>query len=62
VTTDTAAIRWWGELSKNQWIAARFDWMLDVFDFTIFVLIAVPIAKEFNPPRGRGASSPRVDI
>src|SRR5215471_21050673 len=44
-------IPWWKEPSKEQWkawIAARLGWTLDAFDFTIFLLIMVPIAKEFD--------------
>jgi SHS family lactate transporter-like MFS transporter len=32
------------------WWAAWLGWTLDAFDFTIFLLIMVPIAKEFNVP------------
>ena len=31
-------------------VAAWLGWTLDAFDFTIFLLIMVPIAKEFNVP------------
>jgi MFS transporter, SHS family, lactate transporter len=44
-------IPWWKEPSKEQWkafIAAWLGWTLDAFDFTIFLLIMVPIAKEFD--------------
>src|SRR6266702_4111865 len=44
---------WWKEPTKDQWyayIAAWLGWTLDAFDFTIFLLIMVPIAKEFNVP------------
>jgi SHS family lactate transporter-like MFS transporter len=50
-TTDTTP--WWKEPTKDQWmawIAAWLGWTLDAFDFTIFLLIMVPIAKEFNVP------------
>jgi MFS transporter, SHS family, lactate transporter len=30
------------------WIAAWLGWMLDTFDFTIFLFIMAPIAKEFG--------------
>jgi MFS transporter, SHS family, lactate transporter len=46
-------IPWWKEPTKAQWlayVAAWLGWMLDAFDFTIFLLIMVPIAKEFNVP------------
>ena len=52
--TDTAAnVPWWKEPTREQWkayIAAWFGWTLDAFDFTIFLLIMVPIAKEFDVP------------
>ena len=44
---------WWKEPTKDQWlayVAAWLGWTLDAFDFTIFLLIMVPIAKEFNVP------------
>src|SRR5260221_14448480 len=44
---------WWKEPTKDQWyayIAAWPGWTLDAFGFTIFLLIMVPIAKEFNVP------------
>jgi MFS transporter, SHS family, lactate transporter len=46
-------IPWWKEPTKDQWlawVAAWLGWTLDAFDFTIFLLIMVPIAKEFNVP------------
>jgi SHS family lactate transporter-like MFS transporter len=46
-------VPWWKEPTKDQWnayIAAWLGWTLDAFDFTIFLLIIVPIAKEFNVP------------
>jgi SHS family lactate transporter-like MFS transporter len=44
---------WWKEPTKDQWYAfgaAWLGWVLDAFDFTVFLLIMVPIAKEFNVP------------
>src|SRR5437016_2865457 len=44
---------WWKEPTKDQWyayVAAWLGWTLDAFDFTVFLLIMVPIAKEFNVP------------
>ena len=32
------------------WWAAWLGWTLDAFDFTVFLLIMVPIAKEFGVP------------
>ena len=53
-TTGAAgAVPWWKEPTKDQWmawIAAWLGWTLDAFDFTIFLLIMVPISKEFNVP------------
>jgi MFS transporter, SHS family, lactate transporter len=43
----------WKEPTKDQWmawIAAWLGWTLDAFDFTIFLLIMVPIAESFNVP------------
>jgi MFS transporter, SHS family, lactate transporter len=48
-----ASVPWWKEPTKDQWLAwwaAWMGWTLDSFDFTIFLLIMVPIAKEFNVP------------
>src|SRR5437868_5816384 len=42
---------WWKEPTKDQWMAwwaGWLGWTLDAFDFTVFLLIMVPIAKEFN--------------
>ena len=38
---------------KDQWIAwwaAWLGWTLDAFDFTVFLLIMVPISQEFGVP------------
>jgi MFS transporter, SHS family, lactate transporter len=48
-----AALPWWKEPTKDQWlawVAAWLGWTLDAFDFTIFLLIMVPISKEFGVP------------
>jgi hypothetical protein len=45
------SVAWWREPTKDQWfawIAAWLGWMLDAFDFTIFLFIMAPIAKEFG--------------
>src|SRR6516225_5464515 len=47
------SIPWWKEPTRDQWyawVAAWAGWTLDAFDFTAFLLIIVPIAKEFNVP------------
>jgi MFS transporter, SHS family, lactate transporter len=52
IATGTS-IPWWKEPTKDQWyayIAAWLGWTLDAFDFTIFLLIMVPIAEEFDVP------------
>jgi SHS family lactate transporter-like MFS transporter len=44
---------WWKEPTKDQWyayIAAWLGWTLDAFDFTIFLLIMLPISVEFGVP------------
>src|SRR5437762_14246365 len=46
-----SAIPWWKEPTKDQWLAwwaGWLGWTLDAFDFTVFLLIMVPIAKEFG--------------
>jgi SHS family lactate transporter-like MFS transporter len=46
-------IPWWKEPTKDQWyawVAAWLGWTLDAFDFTIFLLIMLPIAEEFHVP------------
>jgi MFS transporter, SHS family, lactate transporter len=47
------AVPWWREPSREQWlawVAAWLGWTLDAFDFTIFLLIMVPIAQAFGVP------------
>ena len=49
--TQNLSVAWWREPTKDQWLAwfaGTFGWMVDAFDFTIFVLIMVPIASEFG--------------
>jgi SHS family lactate transporter-like MFS transporter len=46
-------LAWWKEPTLGQWhawIAAWLGWVLDAFDFTIFLLIMAPIANDFNVP------------
>jgi hypothetical protein len=46
-------VSWWREPTKDQWlawVAAWLGWTLDAFDFTVFLLIMVPIAQEFDVP------------
>jgi MFS transporter, SHS family, lactate transporter len=47
------SVPWWKEPTKDQWyayIAAWLGWTLDAFDFTIFLLIMLPISLEFGVP------------
>ena len=51
--TAITTVPWWKEPTKDQWhawVAAWLGWTLDAFDFTIFLLIMLPIAQEFNVP------------
>jgi len=51
--TTATSVPWWKEPTRDQWmawIAAWLGWTLDAFDFTIFLLIMVPIAQSFNVP------------
>src|SRR6202521_5781154 len=46
-------VPWWREPNKDQWRAwgaAWLGWTLDSFDFTIFLLIMLPISQEFGVP------------
>src|SRR5712692_1617627 len=50
---ETAQAPWWKEPTKDQWYAwwaAWLGWTLDAFDFTVFLLIMVPISQEFGVP------------
>jgi MFS transporter, SHS family, lactate transporter len=51
--TAADQVPWWREPTKDQWlawVAAWLGWTLDAFDFTIFLLIMVPIADAFGVP------------
>jgi SHS family lactate transporter-like MFS transporter len=46
-------VPWWKEPTKDQWYAfaaAWLGWTLDAFDFTIFLLIMLPISQAFHVP------------
>ncbi|MBL8955532.1 MAG: MFS transporter [Myxococcaceae bacterium] len=46
-----AQMPWWREPTKGQWAtfaAAWFGWVMDAFDFTVFLLVMPQIAKEFG--------------
>src|ERR1700732_4270174 len=48
-----SSVLWWKEPTKDQWhawVAAWLGWTLDAFDFTIFLLIMLPISQEFHVP------------
>jgi hypothetical protein len=51
VDVPNLSIAWWREPTKDQWlawVAAWFGWMLDAFDYTVFLFVMVAIAKEFS--------------
>lgn len=48
-----STVPWWKEPTRDQWhawIAAWLGWTLDAFDFTVFLLVMLPISQEFNVP------------
>ena len=50
-TIDTENVPLWREPTRGQWIsfiAAWLGWVLDAFDFTIFLLVMPRIAKDFH--------------
>ena len=50
---QSATLPWWKEPTREQWhawIAAWLGWTLDAFDFTIFLLLMLPISQTFNVP------------
>ena len=52
-STTAGQVPWWTEPTKDQWmawVAAWLGWTLDAFDFTIFLLVMVPIAETFKVP------------
>lgn len=49
--TSSRALPWWKEPTRDQWAAlaaAWSGWVLDAFDFTIFLLVMPHIAQEFG--------------
>src|SRR6201981_1942809 len=53
VAEGVEPIPWWREPTREQWLAwtaAWLGWTLDAFDFTIFLLIMLPISQEFHVP------------
>jgi SHS family lactate transporter-like MFS transporter len=50
-STSTRPTPWWREPTRAQWatfLAAWTGWVLDAFDFTIFLMVQNQIAKEFD--------------
>src|ERR1700722_988512 len=50
-TPGASSLPWWKEPTKDQWyayLAAWMGWTLDAFDFTVFLVLVVSIAKEFD--------------
>ena len=53
MAAEGTQVAWWKEPTREQWhawIAAWLGWTLDAFDFTIFLLIMLPISQEFHVP------------
>src|ERR1700761_785169 len=51
--TSAVRIPWYKEPTKDQWlawVAAWLGWTLDAFDFTIFLLLMLPISRTFRVP------------
>ena len=51
MSTEARSQPWWKELTRGQWssfAAAWVGWVLDAFDFTIYILVMSHIAKEFD--------------
>jgi SHS family lactate transporter-like MFS transporter len=49
--TRSGAQPWWREPTRGQWftfLAAWVGWVLDAFDFTIFLLVMPAISREFH--------------
>jgi SHS family lactate transporter-like MFS transporter len=48
---ETRPLPWWKEPTRGQWLsflAAWVGWVLDAFDFTIYLLVMPEMAKEFG--------------
>jgi SHS family lactate transporter-like MFS transporter len=53
IAAESAQVAWWKEPTREQWhawIAAWLGWTLDAFDFTIFLLLMLPISQSFHVP------------
>ena len=50
-SAETRPLPWWKEPTRGQWLsflAAWVGWVLDAFDFTIYLLVMPEMAKEFG--------------
>ena len=48
---SSSHVPWWKEPTKDQWFAwfaGFFGWLVDAFDYVIFLFIMAPIAQEFG--------------
>jgi MFS transporter, SHS family, lactate transporter len=53
IVVKSAQIAWWQEPTREQWhawVAAWLGWTLDAFDFTIFLVLMLPISQSFHVP------------
>ena len=53
IAVPTQAVAWWREPTRDQWLAwlaGWLGWTLDAFDFTMFLLLIVPITQAFGVP------------
>jgi len=53
IAARNSQIAWWREPTREQWhawVAAWLGWTLDSFDFTIFLLLMLPISQSFHVP------------
>ncbi len=51
MTTEAGPTRWWTEPTRGQWAtftAAWLGWVMDAFDFTVFLLVMKQITAEFH--------------
>lgn len=51
MSTTVATMPWWKEPTKGQWAsfsAAWLGWVMDAFDFTVFLLVMKQITEEFG--------------
>ena len=61
----TSPVPWWKEPTKGQWltwVVAWLGWTLDAFDFTIFLLLMVPIFQGLRRAADRGRHRLHPDL